>query len=225
MPSCCVKMVGCCCALTRKVPLRSLCPEASTAHAGCQTREPQGPLTPTQPPASLREKSQDRGCLSIVGTLGLTPTPRWRPPLGLGSKPSPVVTTFSHSTLLLSFWIESLPTAPLQGHRKTHPSQPQAHCQPQLPNSDSIAGASGILLIKCPHLTCDLWQNAYEGWMPSHGLGSHRTCPSPPPAQQLLKGEGKQGGGQRRGGGGQRDGKRGGGRCNRDHMQPTKPKI
>ena len=118
-------------------------------------RELQELLTPIQPIAALREQNQDRAFF-YHGTLELMPTPQVEASPGSVKQAFTVVTTFSHSALPLSFWRERLPTFPLQGHTETLPSQSQAHHQPHFPNSDSIAGASGIPLIKSLYLTCDL---------------------------------------------------------------------
>lgn len=116
---------------------------------------------------------------------------------GPGINPSPHVTTFSHSALTLSFWIKGLLTLP-RGAQTDPPMLPRVHRQPNLPNSDSITRASGIPLMKCPHLTF--------GHLPMRdehqAKGLNHTDPGsvPQPAHQPLEGVGKGRRGQGRGG-------------------------
>ena len=56
-----------------------------------------------------------------MGTLELMPTPQVEASPGSVKQAFTVVTTFSHSAPLLSFWRERLPTFPLQGHTETLP--------------------------------------------------------------------------------------------------------
>lgn len=144
------RLDGCRGALTQEVPSRS--PSSGPSlYMGVPTRGPQGLLTPVLP-----ARSGPRG--AEPGQAGCFPGRALPCPHHLQS--------FSEAVVFLDRRPAHIPPA---GPRRDPQAWPQARGQPCLPNSDRAAAASGIPLIKSPHLMRDLRSNAHEGRTPGGG--------------------------------------------------------